>query len=93
MINKINQVLEKDDKILILCENEKEKTDGLSLYYSDLLKELWKKPKLIASFIENTDINVLREHLAPFFAHNFYENILSYDCIEDNLIYILTLLM
>ena len=57
------------------------------------MKELWKKPKLIASFIENTDINVLREHLAPFFAHNFYENILSYDCIEDNLIYILTLLM
>ena len=43
--------------------------------------------------MNNADINILREYLAPFFAHNFYENILSSDFIDDNLIYVLTLLL
>ena len=93
MINKMNQVLGKDDKILELCENERDLNRDSNAYISYLLNELWKKPKLVASIIENTDINVIKDHLAPFFVHNFYENILSYDCIEDNLLYVLTLLM
>ena len=93
MINKMNQVLGKDDKILELCEKERDLNRDSNAYISYLLNELWKKPKLVASIIENTDINVIKDDLAPFFAHNFYENILSYDCIEDNLLYVLTLLM
>ena len=50
------------------------------------MKKLWEKPELVAKIIEHSDINALKEQLAPFFAHSFYENILSYDCVEDNLL-------
>ena len=93
MINKMNQVFEKNDKIFEFCENSSVILRDLNTYTPSLINELWKKPKLVASIIEHSDINALREHLAPFFANNFYENILSYDCIEDNLLYVLTLLM
>ena len=89
----MNQIFEKDESILELCQNEKEILGDLKIYISSLFQKLWEKPELIALIIEHTDINVLKDHLAPFFAHNFYENIFSDDCIEDNLIYVLTLLM
>ena len=89
-INKFNQTTDKEERILELCNNE---TDALSSYIQSLLGKLWENPKLIASIIEKTDFNDLKEHLAPFFANNFYENILSTDCIDDNLMYILTLLL
>ena len=91
----MNQIVENDDINLYLCEDDiKLKIlRELNTYIPFLMKGLWQSPKLIALIIEHTDINVLKENLAPFFVHNFYENILSYDCIEDNLIYVLTLLM
>ena len=89
----MNQIFEKDESILELCQNEKEILGDLKIYISSLFQKLWEKPELIALIIEHTDINVLKDLLAPFFAHNFYENIFSDDCIEDNLIYVLTLLM
>ena len=89
----MNQIFEKDESILELCQNEKEILGDLKIYISSLFQKLWEKPKLIALIIEHININVLKAHLAPFFAYNFYENIFSDDCIEDNLIYVLTLLM
>ena len=89
-INKFNKTSDKEERILELCNNE---TDVLSSYIQSLLGKLWENPKLIASIIEKTDFNDLKEHLSPFFANNFYENILSTDCIDDNLMYILTLLL
>ena len=91
----MNQIVENDDINLYLCEDDiKLKIlRELNTYIPFLMKGLWENPKLIALIIEHTDINVLKENLAPFFVHNFYENILSNDCIEDNLIYVLTLLM
>ena len=89
----MNQLFGNNDKKFELCENPGYILGEVNIYIPSLMKKLWEKPELVALIIEHTDINVLREHLAPFFAHNFYENILSYDCIEDNLIYVLTLLI
>ena len=93
MFNKMNLVFENDEKIIELCKNSSEILQDLDTFITILINELWKKPQLVASIIEHTNINTFREHLSPFFAHNFYDNILSYDCIEDNLLYVLTLLM
>ena len=89
----MNQLFENDDKNLELCKNAGYILGETNIYIPSLMKRLWEKPELVAKIIEKADVNVLREHLAPFFVHSFYENILSYDCIEDNLIYVLTLLM
>ena len=89
----MNQLLEKDERIYELYENDENISHDLKIFILILMNKLWENPKLVALIIENTDIKILREHLAQFFVHNFYENIFSFDCIEDNLLYVLTLLM
>ena len=54
---------------------------------------LWESPKTIVKIIENADINDIKNNLSSFITNNFYENILSSYYIEDNLMYVLTLLI
>ena len=54
---------------------------------------LWENPKIIAKIIQNADIDDIKTNLSSFIANNFYENILSSYYIEDNLMYVLTLLL
>ena len=91
-MNKMNKILGKENKKLELCINEGI-LGGLNTYISDLMNELWDQPKIIASIIENSNIKELKIHLAPLFANNFYENILSSNSIENNLLYVFALLI
>ena len=54
---------------------------------------LWEQPKLIANLLSIADKNDIKEYLAPLISNNFYENILSQNYIEDNLLYVITLLL
>ena len=54
---------------------------------------LWENPKFIANLISHSDINDIKENLSYLIVNNFYENILSSNCIEDNLMYIFALLL
>ena len=85
----------KDHRILELCKKEKEGEilRDLNTYIPNLMNRLWEQPKIVVSVIECAKKDVLKKHLAPFFANNFYENILSSYYIEDNLMYVLTLLI
>ena len=65
----------------------------LNTYIPKLISYLWDQPEIVMSIIKNADKTELREHLAPFIANNFYENILSSYYIEDDLMYVLTLLI
>ena len=93
IMNKLNKIKGKEHIIYELNENGIKDFDQIIAYIPYLMKELWKKPELVKLIIENADIDVLKEHLAPFFVNNFYENIFSFHCIEENLLYILTLLL
>ena len=86
---KLNQRKGKENRLLELCENEGKILLGLNTYITNLMNSLWEEPEIVVSIIEHTDIKVLAEQLAPFFANNFYENILSSYYIEDKLIYVL----
>ena len=57
------------------------------------MENLWKDPKTVATLLINSDKNDVKENLAPLFADNFYENILSSSYIEDNLMYMISLLL
>ena len=92
-MRKINQRMGNKDKLFELCHIDKENFCDFNSYIPFLMIRLWKQPKIIARILEHTNINVIKEHLAPLFANNFYENILSSYYIEDNLIYVLTLLI
>ena len=92
-MHKMNQRLGRDNRLLKICENDGEILRDLNTYIPNLMNRLWEQPKLVVSVIEHAEIEVLKEQLAPFFANNFYENILSSYYIEDNLMYVLTLLI
>ena len=65
----------------------------LNTYLPKLMNYLWEEPKVVAKLIENSNIQDIKDHLAAFFANNFYENILSSYFIEDKLMYVLSLLI
>ena len=62
-------------------------------YLPNLMTFLWKDPKIVAKLLANSDIDDVKNNLAPFVVNNFYENILSSVYIEDNLMYIISLLL
>ena len=57
------------------------------------MEYLWKNPKIVSEILINSDVTDIKSNLAEFFVNNFYENILSSYYIEDNLLYVLTLLL
>ena len=89
----IAERLGKDDRKFELVEEAGAFLRDLNTYFPKLMNYLWEKPKIVTTIIKNTEIQDLREYLAPFFANNFYENILSSYYIEDNLMYVLTMLL
>ena len=83
----------KDDREFELTEQNSDMLRDLKTYFPKLMNYLWEEPKIVASILKHSDIKELKEDLAPFFANNFYENTLSTYYIEDNLMYLLTLLL
>ena len=92
-MNMIAERTKKDDRKFELVKNPGELIRDLNTYFPKLMNYLWEQPKIVSFIIQNSGNEELREHLAPFFANNFYENILSSYFIEDNLMYVLTLLL
>ena len=66
---------------------------ALSTYIPKIFEILWNNPKLTADLIKNCDIDDIRESLANLFVNNFYQNILSNNYIENNLMFLLVLLL
>ena len=65
----------------------------LKFYFPHLMFYLWENPQKMALILQNADITDVKNYLANFIVNNFYENILSPNFIEENLIYVLTLLL
>ena len=83
----------KDDRKFELVEEQGELLRDLNTYLPKLMNYLWEQPKIVVGVIKNADKNNLKEYLAPFLTNNFYENILSSYYIEDNLMFVLTMLL
>ena len=94
--NEILKRMELTDKIFSLIDNMEEipKTfKSTWTYLKSFLDHLYKSPNIISKIISKSNIEDVKNHLAPFFANNFYENILSTQSIENNLMYIIYLLL
>ena len=57
------------------------------------MKLLWDNPNFVSIIILNSSESDVKNNLANFFTNNFFENILSSKCIENNLLYLITLLL
>ena len=62
-------------------------------YIPKLMEFLWEQPKVVAKLLSHSNYDDVKKNLAPFIVNNFYENILSSVYIEDNLMYIISLLL
>ena len=76
-----------------LVLDNKDYLKTLYLYIPKLLTYLWERPSLIAKILLNSSKNELQDYLAPLICNDFYENILSPNYIEDQLIFIIYLLL
>ena len=95
--SKINSLLLKQKKydyeLIDLKYEEGEILKELNIYVAKLMTYLWNEPKLVVNLLNTADKNDIKENLAPLITNNFYENILSSNYIEDNLLYVMTLLL
>ena len=67
--------------------------DDLNVYLPLFMETLWKQPNIVSKILLNANNKDMSEHLSYFFCHNFYENILSPNYIEYNLLYLITLML
>ena len=65
----------------------------MNTYIPKLLFYLWGQPKVVSDILSLSDKSLVKEHLAPLIVNNFYENIISSNYIEDNLMYVIALLL
>ena len=74
-------------------ENNPNYLQDLNFTIEKLLISLWEEPKIVAKLLINSDIKDVRDNLASFICNNFFQNILSTSTIEDNLLYVITLML
>ena len=89
VMNMISSRTEQEGKIMELVQKSEIYLEDLKFYFPNFLFYLWEKPKIMALLLKQAEISDVKNYLAPFIVNNFYENILSPNFIEENLIYIL----
>ena len=57
------------------------------------MKYLWEEPYLVAKIIINSSIYDVERILAPLICNNFYQNIISPYTIEENLLYVIIIVL
>ena len=93
MQNLISEKIDKDEKYDALVEDVPEFLIDLSMYIPKFLNDLWEEPKLIAKILMKADNIEVKKILAPFICNNFYQNIISPYSIEENLLYVISLML
>ena len=79
---------------LIAEVDEQNKIFGnINTYIPPFLRQLWEKPKSIATILLKSERNEIKKYLASFVTHNLYDNISSLNHKDEQLIYIITLLL
>ena len=63
------------------------------VFMNSFLKGLWNHPEAMFYILINSDDNIVKTNLAPFIVNNFYCNYLSGNYMENNLLYIITLML
>jgi len=92
--NMISKRLYSDNRCYILktkLEDRSEYFGEINIYLSNFLKRLWESPEFIFEVLISSSIEDIKDNLSDFFINNFYENVLSQNCIENNLLYVLAL--
>ena len=94
--NEILKRMELTDNLFLLIDDMSEiQTTFQSIwtYLKSFFDILYKSPKFISRLISLSKLEDIKNNLAPFFMNNFFENILSSQSLENNLISIIYFLL
>ena len=83
----------KNKNVKIIFENNIDIFGIYKIFIQKFLGKLWENPKIMFIILKNTEIKELKENLAPFIIDNFYNNYLSGNYMENNILYILALMI
>ena len=89
MISERNNLDENKYKLL----KDNKALGNFGIYIPQLMQQLWKNPKSIATLLLKADKNDVKKNLAPFVVHNLYNNISSLRQKDDQLIFIISILL
>ena len=67
--------------------------DSLSIYIPYFIHQLWENPKSISIMLLNAEKDDIKKNLVNFIVHNLYDNISSLHNKDQQLIYIITILL
>ena len=84
---------QKDKNVKIILEKNIDSFGINKIYVQKFLMKLWENPKLIFTILKNAELKELKEKLAPFIVDNFYNNYLSGNYLENNLLYVIALMI
>ena len=63
------------------------------VFITSFLKGLWDCPEALHHILNKTDNNIIKANLAFFIVNNFYSNYLSGNYMENNLLYLISLML
>ena len=79
---------------LITDDEERSKIfQSMNMFIKSFLKNLWDNPESIVTILLEADRNDVQNNLAHFVTNYLYENVVSSGGHEDQLLYIITLLL
>ena len=65
----------------------------MNSYLPNFILYLWRNPQIICKILLCANTKDIKDHLSNFFCNNFFENILSPNYIEHNLLYLIYFLL
>ena len=66
---------------------------NINIFIPNFIHSIWNNPKSLATILSVADEKDIKNNLDHFIVHNLYENIFSSNGIQDQLLYIITLLL
>ena len=79
---------QKKRNVKIVLEKNLDNLGINKIFIQKFLMNLWENPQIMFNILNNADLKELNENLAPFIVDNFYNNYLSGNYVENNLLYI-----
>ena len=63
------------------------------IYISTFFKILWNYPEAIFFILKNTEKEIIEKNMAKFLMNNFFNNYMSDSKLENNLLYIIAMMI
>ena len=93
--NMLSERIHKDEMFNLVTDLDRQNKilGNINIYIPEFMHQLWNSPKSIATILLKANKNDIKKYLAHFITHNLYDNISSLNHKDEQLLYIITLLL